>query len=499
MKIFKTTAKKIIILTIVFLLVFNNLTFGGVNPPREEVENIIDTIAQKRAIPAILLKSIARVESCFEHYDHNGNPKINGTSIGLMQVNNRYGGYNTEKLKYDIEYNIEAGADVLLNKWSMSSYQSVSSVGNMDPNILENWYFALWAYNGWAQSNNPNMLSSYAKKYTYQQLVYNIAEKEYNKKINNIDFSYLPAAGKPSRSLVVPTPSNCSSGNIVLYEIGDYVRTDGIRKSYHLRDVPAGKYIHELDVNQLAVITEGPVLEKGYYWYKVSVDENKEGWIERNWLLRTGDIEYGRYTFEDISFHWARKIIMDLLKKDIVSEGEFFYPDNYVSKEEYFIMLSRSLDYSEVESENASDELKGGEELQKNGTSNETSESNPFEELEGIQINPWAVEYVENIYGIGLIDQEDLSNIMDNLTRKEAALITAKLFDIDEEFYSLDIKSIFTDLNELKEEEIAAVKTVYVNEVMSGKATGTFSPHEHLTRAEAAAIMAKVSEKLKTE
>ena len=116
----------------------------------------------------------------------------------------------------------------------MSSYKQVSSVGNMDPNILENWYFALWAYNGWsqsnnpvspyakkytcllytslwayngwAQSNNPNIAQSNVKKYTYQQLIYDVIENEYGGKIHNIDFSYLPSTGKPSRSLVVPTP-----------------------------------------------------------------------------------------------------------------------------------------------------------------------------------------------------------------------------------------------------------------------------------------------------
>jgi len=78
-------------------------------------------------------------------------------------INNNKGAYDSNKLRYDIKYNIEAGIDVLLNKWSMSSYKSVSSVGNMDPNVLENWYFALWAYNGWAASNNPHMLPSYVK------------------------------------------------------------------------------------------------------------------------------------------------------------------------------------------------------------------------------------------------------------------------------------------------------------------------------------------------
>lgn len=497
MKIFKTTARKIILIVFVFIFTFNTFVFAGINPSRQEIEFMIERVAQKRAIPSILLKAIARVESCYEHYNDNGSPKISGTSIGLMQVNNNHGGYDNEKLKYDLEYNIEAGADVLLNKWSMSSYQSVSSVGNMDPNILENWYFALWAYNGWAQSNNPNMLSSYAKKYTYQQLIYNVIEKEYDRTINNIDFSYLPATGKPSRSLVVPTPSYTNSGDIMFYDKGDYVRTDGIRTKYQLRDAPAGKYIHELGVNHLATIIEGPVLQNGYYWYKVYVDDNTEGWIERNWLLRTGDIEYGRYIFEDISFHWARKIIMELYGKNIVSEAEFFNPDNFVSKEEYCILLSKALDYAIIDEEyitdNTDDEEKDTKDVKKES---EKIVESPILLANIENIHPWAVEYVEDVYELGLVDEEDLLNPLDNLTRKEAALMIENLFDISEEFDSLNIKTIFSDLNNLTEEEVSAIKSAYTNGVMSGKYTGAFSPDEYLTRAEAAVIMVKVSEKL---
>ena len=294
MKILKTKTRKIITLIFIFVFTINTLAYAqNYNPPREELEAMIEEVAEKRAIPSVILKAIARVESVYEHFNSDGSPKITGSSIGLMQINNRYGGYDTDRLKYDIMYNIEAGADLLLNKWSMSSYQSVSSVGNMDPNVLENWYFALWAYNGWAQSNNPHMLSNYSKNYTYQDLIYYIAEKEYGQTINNIDFSYLPQSGKPSRSLIVPTPTYTNSGNIVLYEVGDYVRTDGVRTEFQLRDAPAGRYIHELELGQLGIITEGPVMQNGYYWYKVNIDENREGWIERNWLLRTGDTEHG--------------------------------------------------------------------------------------------------------------------------------------------------------------------------------------------------------------
>jgi len=499
MKILKTTARKVILIIFVFVFTINTFVFAGVNPSREELELMIERVAEKRAIPAILLKAIARVESCYEHYRADGSPKINGTSIGLMQINNKNGGYDSERLKYDIMYNIEAGADVLLNKWAMSSYNEVASVGDMDPNVLENWYFALWAYNGWSQSNNPNIYQSYTKKYTYQQLIYDVIEKEYGGKIHNIDFSYLPATGKPSRSLVVPTPMYTNGGNIIFYEKGDYVRTDGIRTKFHLRDAPAGRYIHDLSLNQLGIIEDGPVLKNGYYWYKVYIDDNTEGWIERNFLLRTGDAEYGRYVFEDISFHWARKIIMKLYGKNIVGEAEYFNPDKYVSKEEFCILLNRALDYANVLNDSlGDDESKDDKDKEKSSRETETtSEEDASAILENIEnINPWAVEYVENVYESGLIDDEDLVNLLDNLNRKEAALIIANLFEISEEFSSLDIETVFTDISNLNEDEILAIKTVYTNGIMNGKGSGIFSPDANLTRAEAAVVMDKISEKL---
>lgn len=465
--------QKIILLIITFLLVFNITVFAGVNPSREEIESMIDEVALKRGIPSILLKGIARVESVYKHFNNDGSPKISGTSIGLMQINNIYGGYDNHRLKYDVMYNIEAGADVLLNKWSMSSYQRVSSVGNMDPNILENWYFALWAYNGWAQSNNP--VSPYAKKYTYQQLVYDVIEKEYGKKINNIDFSHLPTNGNPSRALVVPTPANCSSGSIVFYEKGDYVRTDGIRREFHLRDEPAGSYIHQLKINQLGTITEGPVLKNGHYWYKVYVDENREGWIERNWLLRTGDTEYGRYIYDDISFHWARKIVMDLYGKGIISQARLYNPDNIVTLEEYCVFLSKTLNF--IELSNQQRKFKAERPLPYNDTTD---------------INQWAFKYVKDIYNRGLLEEKQSLAPLGKLTRKEATLLIEDILVSSDKYNSLDIKTIFSDLDKLTEKEISSIKTAYLNGVISGKNLNMFCPNEYLTRGEAAIIMSNI-------
>lgn len=471
MKILKN-ARKIILIIFVSVLVLNTFVYAAYNPSREEVERMIDEVALKRGVPSVILKSIARVESVYEHFNKDGSPKISGTSIGLMQINNKNGVYDTNKLKYDIMYNIEAGADILLNKWSMSSYQSVACVGNMDPNVLENWYFALWAYNGWAQSNNPHMLPSYAKKYTYQQLIYDIAKKEYGQTINNIDFSYLPKTGKPSRSLVVPTPSYVNSGNIVLYEKGDYVRTDGVRDVYQLRDVPAGKYIHDVSVNTLAIIDEGPVLQNGYYWYKVTVNENVTGWIERNWLTRTGDTEYGRYVFEDIAYHWSRKLIMDLYHEGIVSEAVSFNPDNLITKEEFLILVSKSLNRFDGQSYAA--------------------EIASLHFTDAQNINPWATEHIQNIVGRGLLTDEYELKPQNTITRKEAACIIDGIFTEENQYQDLDIHSVFKDLTALNENEVEAIKTAYINGAISGKSPGAFGPDEYLTRAEAAAIMVKI-------
>lgn len=483
MKILDTkTRRKIISLIFIFAFMFNTLVVYGNNrnPSRENLEDMIDDVAVKRAIPSVLLKSIARVESVYSQFNSDGSPKVNGSSIGLMQVNNRYGGYDSEKLKYDISYNIEAGADVLLNKWSTSSYNSVSSVGNMDPNVLENWYFALWAYNGWSSGNNPN---TYGRGHTYQQLIYDTAENEYGEKINDIDFSYLPKSGKPGRSLTVPTPAYTNSANIVLYEKGDYVMTDGIREKCHLRDCPAGKYVYDINVMQLGTITDGPVLQKGYYWYKVCMNDNAEGWIERNWLTRTGDKEHGNYVFDDISFNWARKIIMDLYSEGVVAQALSFNPDCAATKEEFLTFLGRVLENNEV------------------NVSGTNDEENVLPFVDVAEIHPWAVKYVQLVKKLGLLeDYGDELNPLSSLSRKEAAKITENLFEENEknkETNDFDICTIFSDLTQLSQEEKDAVKSAYTNGIMSAKEPGNFCPYDCLTRAEAVALASKINNKLK--
>ncbi len=180
--------RRIISALLVCIILFGIISVGfcqGKNLSRKEVEQIIEKIAIKRGIPSVILKSIAKVESSFNQFNRNGKPLTSrGGHIGIMQISGRDGSYNLEKLRKDPVYNIEAGgADHLLSKWKMAN-DKMAQIGNMDPNILEHWYFALWAYNGLLDRNNPNVNT---KTKTYQDKIYDVARKDYKVNISPVN------------------------------------------------------------------------------------------------------------------------------------------------------------------------------------------------------------------------------------------------------------------------------------------------------------------------
>lgn len=129
------------------------------NPSTDVINQKLETIAKEKGIPSVLLKAIAYQESTWRQFDSRGNPLLSRTvhpAIGIMQIAT-YSDSDLEtiqKLKTDIDFNIRRGADLLNEKWAF-----VPKIGDGDRNKLENWYFALWAYNTWSGKNNPNEAS----------------------------------------------------------------------------------------------------------------------------------------------------------------------------------------------------------------------------------------------------------------------------------------------------------------------------------------------------
>ena len=116
-----------------------------------------------REVPPSLLKAVGWVESGWRQFDARGKPLVAPDfGYGVMQITSGMPGAFGDlrgsiapavqsRIASDYVYNIAYGAQMLVDKWN-----STPRIGSGDPTVLEDWYFALWAYNGWGWVNNPN-------------------------------------------------------------------------------------------------------------------------------------------------------------------------------------------------------------------------------------------------------------------------------------------------------------------------------------------------------
>lgn len=134
------------------------------------LEDIFRKVACEEEVPVEILKAIAATESNGKQFDY-GEIKVSPDGgIGIMQVTpikgeihidylgKTYSGQFIERLKTDTYFNVKVGAQVLKDKWfsAFGKIPSAPPVGDGDPSVLENWYFALWAYNGYSLQNYPS-------------------------------------------------------------------------------------------------------------------------------------------------------------------------------------------------------------------------------------------------------------------------------------------------------------------------------------------------------
>lgn len=211
---------------------------GYVNPSKKEIARKLETVARQKNIPSVILKAIAFKESSWRQFDAAGNviistpsdPKYN-PAIGIMQVAS-YDASDLEdvdRLKYDIDYNITRGADILNEKWDFTP-----KIGDGDRNKLENWYFAIWAYNSWSVKNNPNNAAALGQE-AYQDKVLKLAATNYFQEglvtpvqITPMAPDLLPLDYLPDGNVVWDTPQPYSLGDLHLGTGSDPSRGDTI-------------------------------------------------------------------------------------------------------------------------------------------------------------------------------------------------------------------------------------------------------------------------------
>ncbi len=134
--------------------------------------------SEQLTIPPQLLYAISWIESSTNQtaihvpYGDLGPTLISfDCGYGIMQVTSSIVNDGGLPSRYEslvgahFAYNIAAGARILAEKWNDPLYPIV---GDHDPAYVESWYYALWAYNGWAGVNHPQHHSNNPSRPPYQ-------------------------------------------------------------------------------------------------------------------------------------------------------------------------------------------------------------------------------------------------------------------------------------------------------------------------------------------
>jgi len=111
---------------------------------------------QYHSLYRLIVLATAWQESCYRQFEVKKNKvtylrSYNGTSVGLMQINERVwrGMYEENHLRWDIHYNAKAGceiADLYFNRYALRKMEKLGPKNSLDNNVLAMAIYAM--YNG---------------------------------------------------------------------------------------------------------------------------------------------------------------------------------------------------------------------------------------------------------------------------------------------------------------------------------------------------------------
>lgn len=266
------------------------------NPSFMEINALLTRKANQHGIPPELLKAIAWQESTWRQYV-NGAPLIgfDGKGIGLMQVTPGYTGLPEDgtpefeqRLKTDIEYNIDKGIEILLQKWNWTG-KIIPKVNDGSKEVVDNWYFALIAYNGISKINDPRERSN-----TYQAKIFEHM---------NGNMGSLGLKSFPENTLNIKY-TNPNSPNLMIFtdkmhyhttapytrSKENYKKDDVVapRASVNMRSTPGGSVTGTLGAGQLATIMQPISYQNNrlvhHGWYQVRNASGNTGYVPASYL-----------------------------------------------------------------------------------------------------------------------------------------------------------------------------------------------------------------------
>jgi hypothetical protein len=253
----------------------------------QEIKSLLVQRANEKGIPPEIVKAIAITENGYlKQFTSTGDVfKSSDNGYGVMQVTPTSESdtrFEWEKVKYNVNDNIDIGLDILLEKWNYSGIR-IPVINQGDKLILENWYFAIMAYNGMSKINDPSYSSL-----TYQQKVFG-AMKQYAQvepevlRENQLKINY-HANGIMDFSEKMSYETTNKTKSTQLFKQGEKVILSVQANFRTSADTAGNNLIEKLAPGTKITIVGKPTEDNNRFnlftWYKVKVDQTgKEGYI----------------------------------------------------------------------------------------------------------------------------------------------------------------------------------------------------------------------------
>lgn len=270
------------------------------NPTFQHINCLLTNAALEAKIPPEVVKAVASTENgSWKQFDDKGQPIISkDNGIGLMQITNQ-SNYNQEKLKYDITYNIQAGVEILSNMYDRTDLPKIKETG---PEVIENWYFPVMAYNGTKPVNSPLYQSSGLKnKNAYQEKVFSFIERDSyinDTKLgqflfNTADFEYdSNSSDNIGFRKMDYTLTDKLHASAYLFQIGDKVSIT--EDTVNLRSKPSTSSVPKSISKNSTLIIDGNFLFdqsltslNQFVWYPVKTEDQKlAGYISSAYITK---------------------------------------------------------------------------------------------------------------------------------------------------------------------------------------------------------------------
>lgn len=454
-----------------------------VNPDYSTMNCLLTETALKYDVPPEIVKAIAEGESGnWRHFDENGEVIVTADNgIGIMQITNQ-AGYDQEKLKSDLVYNIDTGVKILK---SMFDRKDLPSINGGERDVLEHWYFAIMAYNGTKPLNSPIVQATGGKNSkAYQEKILGII-----KKLELLDLKELPFSSEHfqydsnSRENIKFSEMNYDfnlplTKSKYFFETNQKVSvtTKNLREKPTTGGVPMGT----LRVGEIVTVTgpfeydEVSTKKNHFVWYPVKRDDGTEGYVASSYLNYaastptpvTPEKTKPASKFKDVSSkHVYYKEISEMSSKGIIRgyQDGTFKPDEKITRKHAAALLSRALD------------LKAG-----NATIKDVSKDNSY------------YNDIQKVVAADLISSVDGKfRPNDLMTRGEMSVALMKAYKLNKVITSVpataatfkDKLGTYTD----------SVLALYNTNVTTGYEDKTFRVNDPLTRAHYAVFMYRAS------